>query len=525
MMKKKIIIRRLNHRGKWRYGIFFEFDINLITIARQIDGIVWSKSNKCWYTADDEKSLKQILTTFRDHADIDISEIVTARETEKKSLALKMEEEGSIKSKNHPQNNRETNATSVITGSDKGKSEEALIGQSDLTIKADANREKKNDRHWGSVKFSISEPESRLIIKFMGNYDPQWVDELISYGNVRWDPNQRHWSLPWSKLTVDSLSDYFTSKGIKVVIVKKEVSPAIKSIRNEQWHDIRSKTLPGELTKKLDVVRKHLEEKRYSIRTIETYLAHLELFFKYYNGRDPGDINEQDISLFIEDFIIRSGYSSSYQNLIISAIKMYYSVSGGRNIKTDTLERPRRSRALPKVFSKDEVMRIFSVTRNTKHKLILWIIYSCGLRRGEVINLKLTDLDKGRGVLHIRKGKGNVDRMVPIPQKLWDKIDKYITGYEPVIYLFEGQSGGKYSAESVYNVFKQSLRRAGIKKAVGVHCLRHSYATHLHESGLDIRYIQELLGHKSTRTTEIYTHVSRRSLLAIRSPLEDMDIE
>jgi integrase/recombinase XerD len=170
-------------------------------------------------------------------------------------------------------------------------------------------------------------------------------------------------------------------------------------------------------------------------------------------------------------------------------------------------------------------MKIFSVTRNNKHKLILWLTYSCGLRRSEVINIKLTDLDTDRGVLHIREGKGNIDRMVPISKKVWDKINVYIKGYEPVTYLFEGQTGGKYSVESVYSVFKQSLKRAGIQKDVGIHCLRHSYATHLHESGLDIRYIQELLGHKSTRTTEIYTHVSRRNLFAIRSPIEDMEID
>ena len=169
-------------------------------------------------------------------------------------------------------------------------------------------------------------------------------------------------------------------------------------------------------------------------------------------------------------------------------------------------------------------MKIFGATRNSKHKLILWLIYSCGLRRSEVINIKLHDLDTERGILHIREGKGNVDRMVPIPQKVWEKIGVYLKSYNPVTYLFEGQVGGKYSVESVYSVFKQSLKRAGIQKDVGVHSLRHSYATHLHENGLDIRYIQELLGHKSSRTTEIYTHVSRRNLFAIRSPIEDMDI-
>jgi integrase/recombinase XerD len=163
-------------------------------------------------------------------------------------------------------------------------------------------------------------------------------------------------------------------------------------------------------------------------------------------------------------------------------------------------------------------------TRNTKHKLLLWIIYSCGLRRSEVTNIRLDDLDRDRNILHIMEGKGGIDRIVPVSAKVWDKLEEYIDGFHPVKYLFEGQSGGKYSVESVYRVFKDALHKAGIKKDVGVHSLRHSYATHLHETGLDIRYIQELLGHRSTRTTEIYTHVSRRNLMQVRSPIEDMDV-
>jgi len=118
-----------------------------------------------------------------------------------------------------------------------------------------------------------------------------------------------------------------------------------------------------------------------------------------------------------------------------------------------------------------------------------------------------------------------VDRIVPVSGKVWNKIDEYLASYGPKRYLFEGQTKGRYSSESVYRVFKSALEKAGIRKEVGVHSLRHSYATHLHESGLDIKYIQELLGHKNTRTTEIYTHVSRRNLISVRSPIEDLDVK
>ena len=209
---------------------------------------------------------------------------------------------------------------------------------------------------------------------------------------------------------------------------------------------------------------------------------------------------------------------------MVTAIKTYYSLTGGK-VSTDSLLRPKRGRPLPKVFSKEEVKRILNSTVNIKHRLILWMIYSCGLRRGEIVKIRLTDLDRSRNLLHIWQGKGNVDRVVPMSAKVWEKIDEYIEGFKPKVYLFEGQFGGRYTAGSVYNVFRGALRRSGIKKEVGVHALRHSYATHLHESGLDIRYIQELLGHRSSRTTEIYTHVSRRSLMSVRNPIDDIDLK
>jgi integrase/recombinase XerD len=269
----------------------------------------------------------------------------------------------------------------------------------------------------------------------------------------------------------------------------------------------------------------HLDENRYSVRTRESYLSALEFFFRYFSPKEPIEITEDEISLFIYDYIIRLGYSASYQNQMVSAIKTFYLISGKGKVNPDFIERPRRSRALPKVFSKDEVSRILNSARNSKHKLLLWLIYSCGLRRSEVTNIKLSDLDRERSIIHIREGKGKVDRIVPISVKVWEKAEEYLAGYRPRVYMFEGQSGGKYSSESVYRVFKDALLRAGIKKDVGVHSLRHSYATHLHENGLDIRYIQELLGHKSTRTTEIYTHVSRRNLIQVRSPIEDLDVK
>jgi integrase/recombinase XerD len=154
---------------------------------------------------------------------------------------------------------------------------------------------------------------------------------------------------------------------------------------------------------------------------------------------------------------------------------------------------------------------------------MLSLIYACGLRRSELINLKPTDVDSKRHVLMIRQAKGRKDRITPISEKLIEMLREYYKAYRPKMWLFEGQvSGEKYSDKSLENVLKQAVRKAGINKPISLHWLRHSYATHLLESGTDLRYIQELLGHKSSKTTEIYTHVSTKSIQNIVSPFDTL---
>jgi integrase/recombinase XerD len=160
---------------------------------------------------------------------------------------------------------------------------------------------------------------------------------------------------------------------------------------------------------------------------------------------------------------------------------------------------------------------------NIKHSTMLSLIYACGLRRSELINLKPADVESKRGLLVIHQSKGRKDRIVPISEKVIVMLRNYYTLYKPKIWLFEGQNAGEpYSEQSLQSVLKQSVRKAGIKKPVTLHWLRHSYATHLLESGTDLRFIQELLGHNSSKTTEIYTHVSTKSLQNIKSPFDDL---
>ena len=504
MMKNKITLRRIFHHNVWRYRIDFEYNSELISLLKEINGATFSGSLKCWHVPCDEITLKQLLTIFRGTADIDISHI--ALPSERNNISSPVVPESQNTSANDNDYHELDTLPPPVTIRKISSSLEEIC-----TL--------------GPVRFSINEADGRLVIKFLGKYDPSWIKEIKSYGPAYYNKKNKEWLLQWSQMTVDSLSDYFLTRDIKVNVERIAIPTVIKELRIDHGSEIRNNVLGSEAYKGIEMVRCYLGEKRYSKHTVESYISHLELFFKYFSDRDPEDITEDDISAFSHDYITNHNYSSSYQNQLISAVKIFYGLYGRSHINIDSLGRPRRSRTLPKVFSKEEVIKILNASINPKHKLILWMIYSCGLRRSEVTNIRLKDLDRERNILNIREGKGMVDRIVPISPKVWEKIDSYIVSYRPVIWLFEGQSGGKYSVESVYRVFKEALKKSGINKEVGVHSLRHSYATHLHESGLDIRYIQELLGHKSTRTTEIYTHVSRRNLIAIRSPIEDLDIK
>jgi site-specific recombinase XerD len=265
---------------------------------------------------------------------------------------------------------------------------------------------------------------------------------------------------------------------------------------------------------------RYLEYRGYSEQTIRSYTVHVRNFLEVFGGDDLAGIDYSDIREYIIGYIGSRNLSRSYQNQMINAIKIYFDVVYRRVLTSLELPRPRKSRKLPEVFSKEEVGRILEVTINRKHKVIISLIYGTGIRLSEAVYLRIEDIDEGRGVINIRGGKGRKDRVVILPGNLLELIKEYRREYIPKEYLFEGQGGGRYSPRSIQNVVKKAIAKAGIVKCASVHTLRHSFATHLLESGVDLRYIQELLGHKSSRTTEIYTHISNDRIRGIKSPLE-----
>jgi integrase/recombinase XerD len=273
----------------------------------------------------------------------------------------------------------------------------------------------------------------------------------------------------------------------------------------------------------IETFKRYLLSKRYSPNTINTYSEALKSFLTFCNTKAIKDISNDDVIAYNNDYILKNKFSSSYQNQIVNAIKLYFRIVKETSIDIDKIHRPKREKVLPNVLSKEEIKAILEAPKNLKHKAMLSMIYSCGLRRSELLNLKPNDIDSKRNVVIIRQSKGKKDRITPLSPKILELLRDYYKEYSPKTYLFEGQEKNtQYSARSLEEVLKKSIKLATINKPVTLHWLRHSYATHLLESGTDLRYIQELLGHNSSKTTEIYTHVSTKNIQQIKSPFDDL---
>jgi site-specific recombinase XerD len=264
-----------------------------------------------------------------------------------------------------------------------------------------------------------------------------------------------------------------------------------------------------------------LEQKRYSESTIKTYSSYFKEFQKYFFPRILPEIRVEEINHYILELIRERNISGSQQNQRINSIKFYFEQVLGREKEYYNICRPRKERKLPNVLSKEEVQLIIGSTNNLKHKCLLSIAYSAGLRRGEIVNLRLSDIDSKRQLIKIYNGKGAKDRVTILSKKMLSLLRDYYKEYQPKAWLFEGENGSQYSPQSMQKLFKAALKKSKVNKYASLHTLRHSFATHLLEQGTDLRYIQELLGHGSSKTTEIYTHVSRREIGKITSPFDE----
>lgn len=362
------------------------------------------------------------------------------------------------------------------------------------------------------LKKVVHRKKIRLLLLFA--YNDFLISKIRKIKDYTWSQTLRGWYTDYSTKNLNLIKQTLKNN----VIFKLDGSVYNLELK------IKTERKPREISNAnkeiLTAYVKYLKGKCYSESTVKTYFTFVADFFDYIKDTPLSTLTNRDVEKFIEDVFIPRKYSISTHRQFISAIKLFKAFYPECPIEEIALKRPKRSTLLPTVLSKEEVIDLLRYTKNLKHRAVLAMIYSAGLRISELINLKLSHIDIDRRQLTIKNSKGRRDRNIILAQSFIPLLQNYLMSYNPKTYFVEGKPYQRYSAESVRSFLHRSCKLARITKRVTPHTLRHSYATHLLENGIDLRYIQELLGHAKPETTMIYTHVSKKDLLKIESPLD-----
>ncbi|MGM0500663.1 MAG: site-specific tyrosine recombinase/integron integrase [Bacillota bacterium] len=359
------------------------------------------------------------------------------------------------------------------------------------------------------MKLKLNKSNNLIRVKF--EYDPEIIKKIKLIPGCRWNPNQKYWSFPNEKSKLALFLEMFKDKYLLFDSkIKLFAGPELIADYLNYYY--------------LPQFEKKLKLKGYSPSSIKAYLNHNKSFIKYIQ-KDLFSIEMADVNDYVLYLLDDLNNTHSYANQFISAFKTFNNLILELDGINNKLLRPKKKKKLPKVLNKKEVKEIIAAVDNLKHQLILILTYSAGLRVSEVVRLKISDIDADRKLIYIRSAKGYKDRYTLLSKSALTKLRLYVRAFQVHKYegqwLFPGQNKEKHlSIRSAQKVFKRACKKAGIKKELGINSLRHSFATHLLEQGVDLRYIQNLLGHKSSTTTEIYTHVSNKNLIEITNPFD-----
>lgn len=330
------------------------------------------------------------------------------------------------------------------------------------------------------MKIFCTEDGDRLKLKF--DYDPETLQIIRNIKGRKYNPYDRTWTIPNN-------------------IVNRNL-------------------IINEFDVYVDSFDQLLAIKGYSSSTKKAYKAHINRFKEHLN-KELSTVTVNDIKNYMYYLINIKDDSKSYTSQAYSAIKLYFSYIESKRIEFKNFPRPKAVKSLPKVLSEQDVAKILNSVTNQKHRTILYVVYSSGLRVSEVVNLKVSDIDSNRMTIFVKDSKGNKDRYTILAQEILNELRRYFKLYGPKDWLFSSTDESEHlSVRSVQKIFKKACEKANIDKNVGIHSLRHSFATHLLEYGTDLRYIQELLGHSSAKTTQIYTHVTNKDIKKIVSPID-----
>lgn len=562
-----ISISKINHKGKTRIKINFPFDYSIIQKIKTLPTARFSKSLKAWhieYSKTEYNLLKALNLELKVEKNIGTTDIITSKgvHTDIKSSDLTS---GVFQSDKQEKPDIQINKSGIkillnnlkfiikfsfdlekidfvkqLEGAYWNKKSFAWIAKA--TIK-NLEELQSHFKYWDEQKyFEIKElvalgeaPQTVELYRTPDNPKNFWVklkgykidvEFLKHIPNRNYDSRYKRWSIEYDESFINRIVDHYQSKGAKIInrLPNKNLNGYTKGLT---YREKQNNLIAKFNTKNQALVRKTSDTligQRYSWSTINSYVGAIVRYSDYLKGKDIEEATSEDANNFINKISL-GRVSESKINGIVSAIKFYYTkVIFRPDFEIQKIKRPRKGRYLPQILSIGEIQRILQALNNLKHITILFTLYNGGLRLSEILNLRVDDLNFERNQIFIRAGKGKKDRVVMLSNTLKEILIMYTEQYKPIFWLFEGQDKeGQYSQKSVQAIVKAATKKAGITKHVTPHKIRHCFATHLLDGGTDIRYIQELLGHKDIKTTLIYTHVTTRNMTEIISPLDKLD--
>ncbi len=535
MIKTSVV----HHKEKQWIKIEFPYNSSVAAKIKRIDNSTWSRTHQAWLIPNTQASIRQFDIHFPENQisdDIQNVQSISYHTKEKKSEKeiIRLDINGKLLILKIPKNEKDISFLRTLRYS-KWNMEKYhweipnYQGNLELIEAYFNNRIDEIIKHTG-LSVNIKQDESRndrqnelhIIhtktgrLKLIFGFDRELMLLIKKFPYNFWDAQNRWWTIPYSENYLIEIKQYAASKAWNVIYEEEKL--AKDGVKKINAFDIPNyRICPEEMILKL-------REIRYSEKTIKTYKGLFEEFINFYYKFEINTISEQQIIAFVRYLVMERKVSTSYQNQAINAIKFYYEKVLGGQRKFYFIDRPKREHTLPTVLNEEEIKLLFNAVVNIKHKCMLMLAYSAGLRLGEIIRLRMSDIDRERMQIRVTQSKGKKDRYTKLSLKFLSVFDKYAEEYKPKDYAFEGVNGVEYSPSSLQNIIRAATLKAGITKRCTMHTLRHTFATHSLENGVDLRYIQSMMGHESSKTTEIYTHITTKGFDQIKSPLDNLDI-
>ncbi len=535
----KIKISRVEHREQSYLKLEFDYDTELIELVKKLPNRRWSMTLHAWLIPDTKEALAHV-NSFAVKHELLFDNIAQPPEAEVKLESYSNKEieidviDRKIRIK-MPRNEADIDFVKAIRFSRWNNAERRWevpdypgnldqlkdyfgkrihrITQHDIELGSTAAASKKIIGSKDVLMMRMRSGRLRIIAP----YNKALMNKIKDIPYNRWDNKNKWWTIPYSDIFVKELTAICENEGYNIIADEEKIGIEEKQKRISRYDIANYRDVP-------ESYRQKLIELRYSNNTVKHYISAFEEFINYYQRFEIEAISEPQIKEYIRYLITERKISESYQNTAINAIKFYYEKVCKGQRKFYFLDRPKREKTLPEVLNTEEIRHLIKSTHNIKHKLIIMFGYSSGLRLNEINRIRLSDIDRERMQLRVNEGKGKKDRYTKLSAKILVFLDQYLDEYNPSDLIFTGSNGKSYSDRSIQNVVKAAVKRVGITKSVSTRTLRHSFATHLLENGTDLRYIQELMGHASSKTTEIYTHITTKGFDKIKSPMDDLDI-